>query len=164
MSAGLDLAVPDDAKVHNEFSLLAPAFRARVEAALKECEHLSLKAVVYETYRTNTLQRVYYARGRTVVPPTRTVTNAKDNTRSWHGYGCAVDVIHERKRWDMPEGWWRAVAAVFRKHGLAWGGDWRRPDMPHFQPKEVPASPTEDDRELLAVKGMKAVWEKYGLL
>jgi hypothetical protein len=163
MSAGVDLPLPDDATVHHELVLLAPVFRQRVEAALAECKRRELKVVVYETYRTNALQQAYYARGRTVKPPEKTVTNAKDNTRSWHGYGCAVDVIHEKKRWDMPVGWWKAVAEVFKRHGLSWGGDWKRPDLPHFQPKEVPASPTEDDRERRAVKGIAAVWAKYGL-
>src|SRR5207248_8442207 len=109
---------------------LAPAFRAAVEASIARCNAgpQPLRAMVYETYRSNALQQIYYARGRTVKPPSGTVTNAPTNLFSWPGYGLAVDVIHEVKRWDAGDGWFAAVAAVFKQHGCKWGGDWTHPD------------------------------------
>src|SRR4051812_13450464 len=89
MSAGTFSITYNLAKPTAELSFLAPAFRAAVEAAIAECnaQPLSLGATVHETYRSNELQRIYYARGRTVRPPKDTVTNASSNLYSWHGYG-----------------------------------------------------------------------------
>src|SRR5262245_14790440 len=73
MSAGSsDRAVT----VSRDLSLLAPTFRAAVEAAIAECQTRNLDAYVYEAYRSPELQAIYYARGRTVVPPTKPVTYA----------------------------------------------------------------------------------------
>jgi peptidoglycan LD-endopeptidase CwlK len=177
MSAGMDLeglvapsgtllepAFATALVVQHSLGLLAPRFRTVVEDALRECERLSLQAVVYETYRSDALQKLYYARGRTVRPPDRTVTNAPDNLASWHGYGLAVDVIHRRKRWDMPDAWFHAVAKVFKSSGCDWGGDWRRPDLPHFQLAGLRDSPSIRARELIAAGGLEAVWREVGAL
>jgi len=164
MSAGPADAIASyhAAKPTNDLGLLAPGFRAAVEAALAECDRLQLSAMVYETYRSNELQAVYYARGRTVRPPNETVTNAMSNLRSWHGYGLAVDVIHRTKQWDVGTDWFRAVAEVFKRHGCKWGGDWTSPDMPHFQWGLCRASPSDRAMELLKTGGVWSVWEAVG--
>jgi D-alanyl-D-alanine carboxypeptidase len=163
MSAGSGDSSP---KVSNDLSLLAPKFREAVEAALAECNAapLSLNAKVFEGYRSDELQRVYYARGRTVIPPTHTVTNAPNNQYSWHGYGLAVDIVHKDKFWDPPGGekWFKSVAAVFKKHQCDWGGDWKKPDTPHFQWGACKPSPSDQARALLASGGMVAVWKAVG--
>lgn len=176
MSAGMDLpggftdahGVPVPTAnvlvVQHSLGLLAPKFRQVVEDALRACERLSLQAVVYETYRSDALQKLYYARGRTVRPPLATVTNAPDNLASWHGYGLAVDVIHRVKRWDMPISWFRAVAQVFKEHGADWGGDWTHPDYPHFQYWTLRPSPSQRARDLLAAGGLEAVWREVGAI
>lgn len=155
------------AKPTGDRSLLAPAFRAAVDAAIAECNAApnSLKAKVYETYRSNELQQIYYDRGRTVRPPTSTVTNARSNLYSWHGYGLAVDVIHETEGWaPKRHGWFSAVAELFRRHGCKWGGDWTSPDPPHFQWARCKASPSDVARDLLRTEGIEAVWEVVGAL
>jgi D-alanyl-D-alanine carboxypeptidase len=148
----------------NNPELLAPAFRAAVEAAIAECnsEPNSLDAMVYETYRSNELQVVYFARGRSVIPPTAPVTNAMNNLFSWHGYGLAVDVIHRTKHWNAGDQWFRKVAEIFKKHGCKWGGDWTKPDLPHFQWGLCRASPSPQARELMRTGGVLAVWEAVG--
>src|SRR5215211_4121594 len=104
MSAGTIPAIDYHlAKPTNKLEYLAPRFRAAVETAIAECRAMGLDAVVYETYRSKELQAVYFARGRTVRPPVKPVTNAMENLFSWHGYGLAVDVIHRVKEWDVPE-------------------------------------------------------------
>ena len=70
------------AKVSNDLSLLAPKFAQAVIAAIAECQKAGLDAKVYEGYRSQELQALYYARGRTVIPPTRPVTNAPTNLYS----------------------------------------------------------------------------------
>src|SRR3954451_24302338 len=101
MSAGGTGTTP---KVNRDLSLLAPKFAAAVTAAIDACNAAGMDAMVYEGYRSQELQAIYYARGRTVIPPTHTVTNAPTNLTSWHGYGLAVDVVHRVKYWEPPGG------------------------------------------------------------
>ena len=68
-----------------------------------------------------------------IVPPDRPVTNTPSDLYSWRGYGLAVDVISKAQHWAAPESWFRQLAAVFKKHGCSWGGDWTQRDLPHFQ-------------------------------
>ena len=146
----------------SDMNLLAPLFRAAVEAAIAECQAKQLDAIVYETYRSNELQSVYYTRGRTVRPPDETVTNAMNHLYSWHGYGLAVDVIHRTKEWGPGEAWFQSVAEIFKRHGCKWGGDWKSRDRPHFQWGLCRASPSDRARELLRTGGVWAVWEAVG--
>lgn len=155
MSAQSGNAVP---AVSRDLSLLAPKFRTAVEAAIAECEAAGFDAFVYEAYRSNELQQIYYARGRTVRPPNRTVTNAKTNLYSWHGYGLAVDVISRSKLWDQPEDWFRKVADIFKAHGCSWGGDWTSPDTPHMQWGKCKPSPSDLARLIIRQEGMAGVW------
>jgi hypothetical protein len=105
MSAGMELEELHGAPTRTDrMDLLAPLFRRAVEAAIAECRSSGLAAKVFETYRPNALQAIYYARGRTVKPPTAPVTHAISNLNSWHGYGLAVDVIHETEHWSSREG------------------------------------------------------------
>jgi hypothetical protein len=164
MSAGPTPTSYHLAKPTSDVAYLAPSFRAAVASAIAECNdpRAPLQAIVYETYRSNELQEVYYARGRTVRPPNYTVTNARTNLFSWHGYGLAVDVIHATKGWDAGEKWFRDVAAIFKKHGCKWGGDWTSPDLPHFQWGRCKPGPSPVARELIRTGGVEAVWEAVG--
>ena len=117
---------------------------------------------VYKAYRSNELQQIYYARGRTVIPPIRTVTNAQTNEYSWHGYGLAVDVISKQLFWDAGETWFRNVAAIFEKHECKWGGHWKQRDLPHFQWARCKPSPSDRAREILRNDGIEAVWREVG--
>lgn len=168
MSAGPADAIANfhTAKPTNNPELLAPLFRAAVDAAIKECnnETNKLNAKVYETYRSNELQVVYYARGRTVRPPSSTVTNAMSNLWSWHGYGLAVDVIHRDKEWGAGDAWFQQVATIFKKHGCKWGGDWTSKDLPHFQWGFCKPSPSDTARELMRKGGVLAVWQAVGAI
>jgi peptidoglycan L-alanyl-D-glutamate endopeptidase CwlK len=168
MSAGAEAAAAVESfhgtKPTRDLKLLAPAFARAVEAAIAECNDPAnkLDAMVYETYRSKELQAIYYQRGRSVRPPSKTVTNAQSNMYSWHGYGLAVDVIHRTKHWDMPESWFDRVAVVFKRHGCKWGGDWKQRDLPHFQWGLCKASPSDRARELMRSGGVLAVWEAVG--
>jgi peptidoglycan LD-endopeptidase CwlK len=161
VSAGSGTIVP---VVSRDLSLLAPQFRAAVEAAIDDCNGRGLDAYVFEALRSDALQQVYYARGRTVIPPTRPVTNAPDNLHSWHGFGLAVDVISRAHLWNPPqgEGWFRAVADVFKAHNCKWGGDWTSPDTPHFQWYKCKPSPSDLARVILKNDGLEAVWRAVG--
>ena len=159
MSAGDSTLSP---KVSNSLAVLAPQFSAAVERALAACRANGLPAIVYESYRSEELQALYYSRGRTQVPPTHTVTNAPSNLQSWHGFGLAVDVIHETREWSVPDEWFAQVAAYFRKEGCRWGGEWKMKDLPHFQWGLCRPSPSDVARSLMASGGMQAVWSAVG--
>lgn len=161
MSAG---ARADEATVSNDLGLLAPKFRAAVERALAECnnEQNGLKAKVYEAYRSQQLQALYYARGRTIIPPTRPVTYARTNLESWHGYGLAVDVVHSTKFWDAGEDWFRRVAEIFERHECKWGGRWKQRDLPHFQWYRCKPSPSDLARQIVSTEGIEGVWRVVG--
>lgn len=142
---------------------LAPQFRRAVKAALSDCHLDGIDAMVFEAHRSAELQALYYARGRTKIPPARTVTNARSNLYSWHGYGLAVDVISQAHYWSPPEPqWWARMATIFKRHGCDWGGDWRQVDLPHIQYGTLKASPSDLARKLLASGGVEAVWRAVG--
>ena len=155
MSAGAGGANP---KVVRDLATLAPKFRAAVEEAIAGCARDGMDAIVYEAYRSPELQAAYYARGRTEIPPTHTVTNAKSNLYSWHGYGLAVDVISASCGWSVDAEWFADVAACFREQGCRWGGEWKQPDLPHFQWGLCRPSPSEQARALVRRNGVRAVW------
>lgn len=159
MSAG---TVDGDLKVNRDLSALAPKFRAAVVAALSECAEKNLGAIVYEGFRSEALQKLYYARGRTVVPPAQPVTNASSSLYSWHGYGLAVDVIHRTKYWDAGEAWFEQVAQVFKQYGCRWGGEWQMRDLPHFQWGRCKPSPSDEARRIAAAEGIRGVWRAVG--
>ena len=159
MSAGRGAPSPT---VTNDLETLAPKFAAAVEDALAACNAAGLDAMVYEAYRSAELQELYYERGRSIIPPTTTVTNAQSNLFSWHGYGLAVDVIHARLQWDAPEEWFADVATYFRTAGCRWGGEWKFKDLPHFQWGLCKPSPSDEARALLAAGGVAAVWKAVG--
>lgn len=148
--------------VMRDIDALAPRFRDAVRAALTECRAAGLDATVYEARRSDEVQRAYYALGRTVVPPRYTVTNASTAQGSWHFYGLAVDVISASRGWSVSGEWMRAVAVIFKRHGSAWGGEWRTRDLPHFQWGRCAASPSRRARELYDTGGLIAVWREVG--
>jgi hypothetical protein len=159
MSAGTSSG---GATVSRDLAQLAPRFRDAVQQAIADARARGLDAYVYEAYRSPALQSLYYKRGRTIIPPVKTVTNARSNLYSWHGYGLAVDVISRRFGWDRPESWFRDVAESFRKFNCKWGGDWKMKDLPHFQWGPCKASPSDNARALFAQGGAPAVWRAVG--
>jgi D-alanyl-D-alanine carboxypeptidase len=148
--------------VHADVCLLAPKMREAVDATLAECHARGLDAVVHETYREHATAVAYYKRGRTQIPPTGTVTNAPDETWSWHGYKLAADIISAKDGWNKPHGWFAMVGEIAKAHGLKWGGDWTHPDLPHVQWGKCKATPSDEARRILRESGMEAVWRAVG--
>ena len=161
MSAGRGVA-GQHTRPSRDMTMLAPLFAGRANVALARCEDAGLDAFVYEAHRSDALQAIYYARGRTVIPPEQTVTNARNSLNSWHGYGLAVDVISRSRLWSPEEVWWEWVAEIFVSEGMDWGGHWRRPDRPHFQWGGLRASPSDRARLLMRSGGFVAVWREVG--
>jgi hypothetical protein len=163
MSAGLDHPAAESMVV-SSLDGLAPKFREAVLAGLKECAEAGLDAIVYESLRSDELQKLYFARGRTEIPPNYTVTNVPTAQYGWHFYGLAVDIISKSKRWGAGEKWNLQVAALMRAQGLDAGMDWPHPDVPHYQWGKCKRSPSSYARSLYAEGGALAVWKEVGAI
>ncbi|MCX7304739.1 MAG: M15 family metallopeptidase [Hyphomicrobiales bacterium] len=147
--------------VSKDLKELAPKFAQAVQEGLDAARKAGLEAMVFEAFRSDERQRFLYRQGRTIIPPKSTVTNAPTADYSWHGYGLAVDVVHQTKFWEPVEGekWFKKVADIFKQHACSWGGDWKKPDTPHFQWHLCKPSPSEIARDLKRREGAKAVWK-----
>jgi peptidoglycan L-alanyl-D-glutamate endopeptidase CwlK len=148
--------------IHHDITLLAPRMQEAVAATLAECARRGLDAIVHETYRDHETAVWYYRRGRTTIPPVGTVTNAPDETWSWHGYKLAADIISATKGWNAGDTWFALMGEIAKRHGLKWGGDWNHPDLPHVQWAKCKASPSDEARRILRESGMEAVWRAVG--
>ena len=175
MSAGPTPVGTVEPMVDRDLHKLAPLFDEAVEKSLAEANADGYDAIVYEAGRSHELAQLYYARGRTIIPPHGTVTNAPDETYSWHGFLLAVDVISRKYEWfnnaaakrDYPDpkerakaasAWFAAVAGYFKRNGCKWGGDWKSKDEPHQQWGRCKASPSNEARRILATEGVVGVW------
>jgi peptidoglycan L-alanyl-D-glutamate endopeptidase CwlK len=134
---------------------LDPQARVKLENFLGELTRWGLKHRVTETLRTQEVQEAYFAQGREPLdvvntkrktaglPPIssgenqRTITNA-DGVKfpSSHQSGKAVDLFPLNINGGI---WWgftpqdqvwlalmQLIGAVAKKHGLIWGGDWKK--------------------------------------
>jgi peptidoglycan LD-endopeptidase CwlK len=164
VSAGPTLPGQGAPGVQSSLDGCAPAFRAAVTRGLNRCALDGLDAISYETLRSHALAVLYFARGRTVIPPHDAVTNAIDETYTWHGFGLADDVISKAHGWNVTPEWRAKVTAHMKAEGLKWGGDWKKPDEPHYQWALCKPSPSAAARQLLATKGRAAVWVAVGAI
>lgn len=123
---------------------LHPAIRDRAVRLRSAMFMIGTPVLITSTYRSNEDQAYLYAQGRT--RPGRVVTNAKPGTSAHNVMigdtpaALAFDICFGTPRrgsttrfskvtWDGP---WHLVAAIAKHMGLAWGGDWQKPDRPHF--------------------------------
>ena len=150
--------------VDRDLGKLAPKFAAAVRTAIEQCNANGMDAFVYEAMRSDELQKFYYSKGRTLIPPEDTVTNASSNRTSWHGFGLAVDVISKSKEWAVTPEWQKAVADIFLANQCKWGGNFSKPDYPHFQWGRCKASPSALARQIMDAEGLEAVWKAVGAI
>lgn len=98
-----------------------------LDAALKR----GIRLRITSAYRTCEEQDALYAQGRTA--PGKIVTYARCG-QSKHNHRRAFDVVELRDGkplWENPN--WELIGSLGEKAGLAWGGRWRRRDLPHFE-------------------------------
>lgn len=122
-------------------------------------------AVVFESYRSPERAAWLYGFGRKYDDGRGVVTNAADNTHTWHAYYLAADIISASKEWDAPEAFWEALGECAKAEGLVWGGDWHMQDKPHVQhgpPMRV--SPSPRAAQIVAHYGCPALWQEVGAL
>lgn len=125
-------------KVYRGLDVIYPPFAEKIRTILAELQHYANKHMpgytwmVTETLRTPERQAWLYAQGRTRPGPR--VTNAKVSN---HQSGLAADfapVKDGKLNYGIADGDWAYLGHLARKHGLTWGGDWKRfVDKPHVE-------------------------------
>lgn len=122
----------------NRLMSLHPLVRYRALNAYREAVQITpvgIHPFITEGLRSFERSNELYAQGRT--RPGKIVTNAKAG-QSMHNYGLAFDFVIQllpsgKLSWSV-DGNWRKCADVFKKHGFAWGGDWKNfKDYPHLE-------------------------------
>lgn len=144
---------------------LAPRFRAAIEAVVRDMRVAGYRPRVFETLRSDARQAYLYGFGREYDDGRGPVTKAPDTSRSWHGYGLAVDVVEDDATpWVAPQAFWQALGASAERHGCTWGGRWKVVDLPHLQWRQCRPSPSSVAVRLRAEGGLVAVWRAVGAL
>lgn len=85
---------------------------------------------VTSAHRSYEEQNALYEQGRS--KPGNIVTNARGGYSS-HNFGTAFDITIFRGAtpiWESPD--YQVVGRLGKSIGLSWGGDWSKPDDPHF--------------------------------
>ena len=104
----------------SDLSLLEPRTRAAVEAIISEAAANGIDLMVFETYRSQELQEIYFARGVTQLQKVGV-----------HHYGLAADivkVVNGEPSWD---GDFSFLGPLAEKFGLISGLNWGEPDKHH---------------------------------
>ena len=128
---------------------LASSMQPLVRDFVTRARAAGYPVVIASGTRTIGEQNELYAKGRT--EPGGKVTNAKGG-ESAHNFGLAVDFAFGnavgRPTWPN-DGPWAAAAAIGKKVGLEWGGDWKSfKDQPHL--------------EMPGWREVRAAWKKSG--
>lgn len=122
-----------DYRTEEAIETLHPKIKGKVRAFIKECEKLGINLRITSDggYRSIDEQNALYEQGRSTGGSI--VTNARGG-KSYHNYGLAIDVVEIKDGqaiWNNPRQ--AEIVAVAKKLGFEWGGDWSKPDKPHFQ-------------------------------
>lgn len=112
--------------------LLHPQLDVKLDRMLKKCADAGIYLIITEGFRTVKYQDSLYAKGRTV--PGKIVTNARGNSySSQHQWGIAFDIAINDPAKLYDTAMIKKAAAIGKKVGLSWGGDWKSiVDTPHF--------------------------------
>lgn len=104
----------------SDINYLEPVTRAAVLAIIADAEKDGISLMVFETYRSQELQEIYYQ---------KKVTKLKKVGVHHYGLACdIVKVVNGNPSWD---GSFDFLGELAKKHGLIWGGDWGEPGKKH---------------------------------
>lgn len=107
----------------------------------KELKRRGYPFYAFEFIRSDDRQRTLKARGVSRAGP----------GQSPHNHGCAVDVIHLARLWDLTTTEWAIIGQIGKevarkaKIPIVWGGDWKFYDPAHWE--------LEHWRDLVIAKG-----------
>ncbi len=127
-----------DSRSEGNIATLHPRVRPYARGLIEKAAKVGVIIKVTSGMRTYAEQDELYAQGRT--KSGNIVTNARGGYSN-HNFGLAFDVT-VFKGSDDPEkaktpvwesGAYQTLGALGKDIGLEWGGDWKKPDEPHYQ-------------------------------
>lgn len=98
-------------------------------AFVKTARAMSVPIIPFELFRSPERQEQLFAQGR---------SKARAG-KSPHNFGCAVDLVHFTRWWDLAQDEWELLGAIgkeiARKQGvkMVWGGEWKFYDPAHWE-------------------------------
>jgi hypothetical protein len=104
----------------NAVDLLEPTMRAKVKSIIDDAKAYGLDFMVFETFRSAARQKKLYDQGATQLKKVGV-----------HNYGLACDIVKSINGQPSWKGDFSLLGRLAQQHGLIWGGDWGRPDLPH---------------------------------
>ena len=135
-----------DAQSERIIAGLDPSMHQLAKDFLLKAREEGIELIVTSGYRSPANQSRLYEQGRSTKGAV--VTNAKPG-RSKHNFGVAFDVApvnNGRADYSGGQEIWDRIGSIGKGMGLKWGGDWAKPDLPHFE------HPTHEMRDLLMGK------------
>jgi len=137
---------------------LHPRLQQKVAELKVLCEKEGLVLGIGECFRSVAEQDELYAQGRTTSGSI--VTNAKGSTySSQHQWGIAFDFFKNVKGHAYDDAaFFSRVGALAKSIGLAWGGDWSKPDRPHLYLPDWGSTPTKLKEQYGTFENFKKTW------
>ena len=108
-----------------DINALHPFTKMLAQALVANCMRQNIYIKITDCVRTKTEQDDCIRRG----------TSSVDWYHTHHAYGLAFDICFNDKNNPYPNDIkkWKMVGENGKRLGLTWGGDWKKPDKPHFQ-------------------------------
>lgn len=110
---------------------LLPELQILFHEFAMEMHDQGIQFIVTCTYRSQEEQDELYAKGRTTQGPIVTWTQHSKHTER-RAFDIAI-MIDGKVSWKAED--YEEPGKIGRSVGLEWGGDWKKPDKPHFQLK-----------------------------
>ena len=104
----------------NDLNFLEPVTRQKVQAILADAHEHGVNLMVFETYRSQARQELLFNQGATQLRKVGV-----------HHFGLACDIVKNVNGEPSWKGSFSILRDLSLKHGLIWGGDWGRPNIPH---------------------------------
>lgn len=133
-------------KTQKYIETLEPKAKAAANRFIQRVnDELCIKLKITSGHRTDDEQDYEYSKGRTISsgikvtsnkPLGETVTDAKAG-ESNHNFGRAIDVYYATETGiDLDAVLAPEIVEIAKQEGFHWGGNWKKPDYPHFEFKE----------------------------
>lgn len=155
-----------DSRSEGNIATLHPRVRPYARALIEKAANHGTIIKVTSGTRTYAEQDELYAQGRT--KPGDIVTNAKGGYSN-HNFGLAFDVTifkgsddPEKAKTPVYESpTYQALGALGRDLGLAWGGNWKKPDEPHFELRPAWAADLSEPDLITELRNRKATGKDF---
>ena len=121
-------------KVVKEIASVLPLVQRTANTLVRGMKAIGMPIVQVGGFRTYQAQENLFAQGRTRGGDI--VTDARGG-ESLHNYGVAVDfafLVNGKPSWSETHDW-KSLGQLGKILGFEWGGDWKKPDRPHFEMK-----------------------------